>query len=348
MKIVLNNVTKVKDGEFLTFIDGKKLLEMWKSKEITYLPEIQRGSIIKHSKNGDIESPVYSAANVKKIYNTMLTGNYYADMITLNVLEEEGNKVEFENYTLKIEANQINVSDGHHRLKALELLDKSHQIDETTITPEDIKFALKVTCLDIPKAQQQFYQFSQGLKISSSRAEYFNHTEMSNELVKKLMSDGNALNGKVEVVKNNIQKKDTKNLVTFATLVNAIEKTLIIENNSEFNKWFEFLNEYFNELFMLIPELSDYEIRTKSKEYSLVGENFMFYGYIVIAKLLIGNEDWKAKLPLILKLDLNKDSDIWFANVTKKLNNGGYGIINNNQSRQALINRVEKEFNKLM
>jgi hypothetical protein len=30
-------------------------------------------------------------------------------------------------------------------------------------------------------AQKQFHQFSQGLKISSSRAEYFNSTDRSNE-----------------------------------------------------------------------------------------------------------------------------------------------------------------------
>lgn len=130
--------------------------------------------------------------------------------------------------------------------------------------------------------------------------------------------------------------------------MNAIELNLVLEDYTEVEDWFNFLDEFFKKLIVLIPELNDYGIRSVSNETSLMGDNFMFYGYLTIAKILSSYKDWEQRLPLVLKLDVNKDSSIWFGKVTKKLKNEGYGIINNTQSRQAFINRIEKEFKKLM
>jgi hypothetical protein len=50
----------------------------------------------------------------------------------------------------------------------------------------ELKFPVKITNYDVQTAQQQFHQFSQGLKISSSRAEYFNQTGLATYRCKRI------------------------------------------------------------------------------------------------------------------------------------------------------------------
>lgn len=218
MQTTLDNVIKVNETEFLTEMDGKKLLSMWKNKEIAYSPEIQRGMTIRQSKNDKSEKvPVFSVSNVKKIYSAMASGAYFTDMISLNVMYDMDNSFNYDSGTLTVIADCFDVSDGQHRLRALELLEKSNEEGKTSVDLESLKFAVKISHLSIEKAQQQFYQFSQGLKISSSRAEYFNHTDLPNLLVKRLIDKDMALEGIVEIVKNSIPKKRTSRIVCYAS-----------------------------------------------------------------------------------------------------------------------------------
>lgn len=347
-KAVFKPVMQLGESEYMTYMNGRQLLQLWLDNVIEYVPEIQRGSKVKVDRNkNELEVPVFSTANIKKIYENMIKGNYFTDLITLNIMKDGKEKVKFKGDTLTVEKGTIAISDGQHRIRALEAIKESNDALATAFNLESLVFPVKITVYDIATAQQQFYQFSQGLKISSSRAEYFNSKGLSNRLVKKLMQKGKALHDKVEVVRNTISKRDTKHVVSFATLVNAIDMVYVIDTEEEMNKLAEYLDEFFKELFDLIPEFHDYELRTASKENSLIAENFMFYGYIEISKILYGLPDWKEKMPLILQLDFNKSSELWFGKVTKQ-GKKGYTIINSNDSRRAMINRINKEFTRLL
>jgi hypothetical protein len=71
----LKELTQVGEKEYQTVIDGQELAEMWRDGVITYNPEIQRGTKVKRGKdNTETEVAVYSKANVKKIYESMLSG----------------------------------------------------------------------------------------------------------------------------------------------------------------------------------------------------------------------------------------------------------------------------------
>ena len=212
----------------------------------------------------------------------------------------------------------------------------------------ELKFPVKITNYDVQTAQQQFHQFSQGLKISSSRAEYFNQTGLANIVVRELMKSSD-LAGRVEVVRNSISKNDERHIVTFATLVNAIEIVYKdLETRVQALELSKYLAEFFNELINLMPELHNYEKRAKSKETSLIGENFMFYGYVAISKVLREKENWKEYLPLVNELDLSKSSKQWYGDVIKRGKERGYTIVNNNESRKTFTNKIEKMFKKLL
>lgn len=349
IKVTLNNVLRISGNEYLTEMKAEYLLKMWANEEIKYVPEIQRGSVTKYDKKDNkTEVPVYSKSNINKIYNAMVSGNYYSDMLTFNIDVDNDNEIKYNNGDLEISADCLEISDGYHRIRALEKVKESNDAGITNIDLDNFKFPIKITYLDTGKAQQQFYQFSQGLKISSSRSEFFNSVDLANILVKRLMEHDKALDGLVETVKNNIAKSDKQHLVTFATLVNAIKSSITLDDMNEVDKWEAFLNEYFKELIELVPELNDANLRLQSKESSFVGENFMFYGYAEIAKILFDHSNWKDKLSLILKLDLNKGAKIWYGKVTKELKDGKFGIVNNNESRNTFRNKINKEFNKLL
>ena len=72
---VFRDVNQIGEKEYQTIIDGQELAEMWRDGIITYNPEIQRGSKVKRGKNNtETEVAVFSKANVKKIYTSMLSG----------------------------------------------------------------------------------------------------------------------------------------------------------------------------------------------------------------------------------------------------------------------------------
>lgn len=346
---VFKNVNQIGEREYQAIIDGQELAEMWKDGVITYNPEIQRGVKIKRGKdNTETEVAVYSKANVKKIYASMLSGQYFTDMITLNILADGNEKVELDDEGNLTVDGEINIADGQHRIRALAMILEGNEKGDTAFDLSELKFPVKITHYDVQTAQQQFHQFSQGLKISSSRAEYFNQTGLANIVVRELMKNSD-LAGRVEVVRNSIPKKDEKHIVTFATLVNAIQ--LVYEDvgtRVQAMELSKYLGEFFNELINLIPELHNYEKRAQSKEISLTGENFMFYGYVAISKVIREKENWKEYLPLVNELDLSKGSKQWYGDVIKRGKGRGYTIVNNNESRKTFTNKIEKMFKKLL
>ena len=346
---VFKNVNQIGEREYQAIIDGQELAEMWRDEVITYNPEIQRGTKVKRGKgNIETEVAVYSKANVKKIYTSMLSGQYFTDMITLNILADGNEKIELDDEGNLNVDGEVNISDGQHRIRALATILEGNEKGDLAFDLSELKFPVKITNYDIQTAQQQFHQFSLGLKISSSRAEYFNQTGLANIVVRELMKNSD-LAGRVEVVRNSIPKKDERHIVTFATLVNAIEIVYKdLETRVQAMELSKYLAEFFNELINLIPELYNFEKRAQSKETSLIGENFMFYGYVAISKVLRDKENWKEYLPLINELDLLKSSKIWYGEVIKGGKERGYSIINTSESREKFKNKIERMFKKLL
>lgn len=122
----------------------------------------------------------------------------------------------------------------------------------------------------------------------------------------------------MEVVKNMISKKKPRNIVTFATIVNAIDLVYgDLQSNEQVLQLGDYLSEFFNKILNAIPELTNFEKRQESKVNSLIAENFMFYRYIAISKILREKENWKELVPVMKQLDLEKGSKLWHGKVIK-------------------------------
>lgn len=359
-EFIFKNTEKLGNNGYMTFIDGERLLHYWEKEQIAYIPEIQRGlKTITNEQGESVEVPVFSQANVNKIKDIMLKESYYVSQITLNLLKKDSKlKYNEETRELKITKGVLAILDGQHRLRALkQLKEENSEFDLSTII-----FPVKITNYEEEKAQEQFYQFTLGSKISSSRGEYFNNKDYSNKIVKDLFKNS-ILSDKIETVKNIISRQESNKIVSFATLKNSIQinfNTNKIDNDKESTEIYNFLKEFFEQLFITIPEFENYEDRLQLKEQqSLKCENFAFYGYLAIAEYLEDKENWKELLTKVNEIDFSKNSPLWASQVTKKnvikrksKNNKQqevkYTIINNSQSRREMGVIMLKAFKKIL
>lgn len=348
--IQFNNVHKLNEKEYMTFLSGEDLLSSWVENNIEYIPEIQRGIVTTQNKSGEnIEKPVFSYANVKKIKKHIEDNTFYVNQITLNILDETEIAYDDDNKVLSVEDGIIALLDGQHRIRALEEIQKQNEKDDDYfVNLKDLVFPVKITNYSKEKAQEQFYQFTLGSKISSSRIEFFNNKDYSNKITKELYNDS-ILKDKIETVKNNITKKEKDNIVSFATLKNAIEthfNTNSFVSDHEYENTSEFLKEFFEELFFLVPEFNDYEERMNLKaENNFKCENVTFYGYLAVAKYLETKENWKELLANINEINFDKTQEPWISSVIKpNQDRTTYSIVNNNQSRKDIANIMLKLF----
>lgn len=345
--LILHQVQSIGSNRFITAVSANQIGDWWEKQVISYNPLIQRGEKEVVEKDGTItKEPIFSKANVKRIAEKIMDGSYHTDTIVLNILKTGEEELVYQNGTLMVQNGEINILDGQHRLHAINLV--REYIDTGEIANIDLDaliFPLQIENLDIDEAQDAFSQFSRGLKISSSRAEFFNNKDIENRLLKELL-EKSALQGRVETVKNSILKSEKEKIVTFATLVNAFRMSFpSIDNQNEYEEVLQYLTEYFHELFTIIPELTDYDSRSASKEYSLVAENFTFYGYLRIASYLYQMPDWKEKMAALAKIEYRKEAKPWYGRVTRK-GKKGFSITNNNDTRNYFVKRFEKEFIK--
>lgn len=73
-------------------------------------------------------------------------------------------------------------------------------------------------------------------------------------------------------------------------------------------------------------------------------ENFMFYGYLELAKYLFirKNKNWKEMLRKVKSIDMHKSAKHWSEVV--RVTDNGISIINNTSSRRSLRKAYENEF----
>lgn len=362
------NALKLSDKEFNVVINAYHLAEMWVNGTIKYVEDIQRGVKETIDEEGNIvKEPIINKANVKTITNKILEGNYYLDQITLNILAEEGkqkSKVKYSKTSseLIVESGICALLDGNHRMTSLVELYRSG--DEDAINAlKSISFPVKISILNKEDAQEQFYQFTLGSKISSSRKEYFNNKDNANKITKYLYQNS-VLTGMIENTKNAIAKNDEIHVVSYATLKNAIELAFDVDTltSEEVDSLEKYLAEFFEELFTVIPEFKSFEGRKELREQNLLTcENFTFYGYIGIAQWLHEKEGWKDLLKLVKDIDFDKTNEFWEDQhiIKKSLAKQGkikkskekvykYTILNTNNSRSSMRKATLERFKKLV
>lgn len=347
-------IVKLKDNEWGTFLDAESIAKMWLSRELIFFPETQRGLTIKRNSRGEIEEKAVSdAKKIKTIQSKIVNDDYSIDTITINLLWDNNNKVEFKDGKLYVNALMC-LLDGQHRVKSLALIHQSNlMIGEGEEGFKDLKsivFPIKISNKDKNDASSEFYQYTLNLRISKSLAESFNKKDAINRIVTGLNRSG-VLANKIDTTKTTISSANSYHIYTFATLVEAIRSSFgEIEDEEMEKNVLEFLQVFFKELISIFPELINEESRPLSKKHSLICENFAAYGYMEIAQLLYysrGDKKWIEKLHKLRNINFNKLEDgdinkIWRGFLQPTEN--GAKIINNKSTRQSFKRAIKEQY----
>lgn len=346
-------VNQLKENEWLTSINAYELARLWESEQLVYYPETQRGVINKKGRNGkkDKDVPIRSEANIKAIQGLIMRGKYFPDTLTLNILSED-NGVLYDAATseLDIKDGLLCILDGYHRIKAIHniyLYTQEFDFDLTKII-----FPVKITNYDREEAKRQFRQYSLGMKINSSRSESFNLDDAVSNIVRELNFHG-ALEGLINDKTNSITEDNKEHIVAFTTLTQAIRDAFKkIDSEKDEEEILAFLQEYFEELMLLFPQMRTYEGRRESKDYELVCENFFFYVWISFAKKLYDNVvrfqernkiyNWKKEMSYLTKVDFGRECTTW-SDITKDSATKGRVIVHTKANRQIAYEELLSE-----
>lgn len=347
-----HDVHRLNDKEYSLVLSAYQIAELWYSDEnlLSYFVPTQRGVKQSRTTKGNSKvTPIISNSNVKEMVELITNDKFYTSQLTFNVLDEGKKCLEYNNGTLRI-TKGLNILDGMHRITSIYKVYLHSLIlgEDSDLTQKlkDLKFPVKITHYDLNSAQIMFSQFAKGLKLSTSKVESFDMSKASNRIVDKL-NKHSVLKGMVDVNKTSITKTDTIHIVTFATLNEAVKNSFgVIQNEKEEREIYEFLELFFYELMLLFPEMQEAESRTESKEYSLLCENMMFYGYLTIAEILYLKrfKDWKTELYNLDKVPFEKDNEIWQPIV--RINNDKISLVNNKNTRNILCKIIKEQFYK--
>lgn len=354
-----NNITKLKDKEYMTVLNGEELAELWLDEKLVYYPQTQRGvKLVKQRVTGKRKKPeikevaVYNNKNVQEIRSLIVRGKYYPDQITLNLLSNVDNEIEYNEETSELTmSGMLCILDGQHRIKALSLVKQENDLlgVKNQANIKDLKFPVKITNYDEEEAQFQFYQFTKGMAISKSKAESFNKENAVNRIVNELNFEG-ILKDRIDVNNTTVSKNDKKHITTFSTMVSAIKMSYgEIKNEKEEAEILSFLKYFFKELFKIYPEILDFEERNTSNRYNLICENFTMYGYIEISKFLypLRDKKWIPTLEKVQDINFNKYDDngeinpLW-EEILRPAKNG-VTIINNASTRALFRNKIREQ-----
>lgn len=355
--MIFSNVDKLNDEEYSLVLNGYELAIMWDEQKIHFYGDIQRGLKPKKiNKAGDIKYvPICSDKNIKEIYDLIVSKDenkkFFTSQLTLTVIKTGNEHIKYneENRSLIVTGTPL-ILDGNHRIRALhkvyltaKVLDDKYFIDKL----KDLKFPIKFTNYDTTTAKIVFNQFAKGLKISTSKAESFDMTKASNRIVDKLNKQS-ILKDKIDTNKTVISKSDSQHIYTFASVNEAIKNSFgVIQNEKEENEIYDFLVLFFKELVAMFPEIMDYELRTVSKEYSLVCENMMIYGYLALAENLYlkrYSDKWREEFKFIEKMDFDKESEVWQPIVRN--HDDKVSLVNNKQTRSIMRKIIKEQFYK--
>jgi hypothetical protein len=293
-------------NSWTTKIHIKVLVEMYKSRLLHWNPESQREATLRIVNGNMIEQATIYMENVNEMKNLLKRGELESTQLTFNasVGTADGDEEVTYNdatYKLIIHNCKLDTIDGMHRIKAAELaLAEKPDID--------FWFDLKILNLTVDRAAKYLAQISKGNRISETKRK-----SMSKESYEILIIDD--LKNKSELG-DRISKKEgltssRKELVTYNTLLSAIESNFNIGKKSVMYETSEYLIEFFDVLIGSYEEEFTTNYPESKKETMLV-ENNMFYGYILLAsKMMANNIEARKVRKYINKIDFSKTNEEW-------------------------------------
>lgn len=305
--IEIENASFLANDTYSVTLNIQTINKLLNSGILYYDAELQRETQKVRRYGIVIEQPKLIQKNVDEITEHLLEGSLAVTTLWFNAMPKtaiSGNELEFnpKKRTLTItNGTRIAIGDGFHRITGIQ--------NALTINPDiQFNFMIILTNHAKKKAQTIQAQMSKGTPISKVRVESLEGSRLADTVVQTLKEESD-LQGKVS--DNPKPVLSHNELVSYNVLASTIDSEFNITTRIEAEDVGEYLVEVFNNLLGRMPEeflLNTQEVSKKS----LINANFVFIGYVTLAKRMYENNIKPRKIvDLIKQIDFSRDNPLW-------------------------------------
>lgn len=329
--ITLSNVTVVGNGAYMATVDIQTIDKLLSNGLLDYNYDLQREATYRRVKNEIKKEPTLVMSNVKEITSHLLEGTLVPTVLVWNAAvrsSSTGTELVYNSNTLELTIEKdtaLFIVDGWHRCKSSQ--------NALQINPDlHFNFAVLITNYSTKKAQQYQAQLAKATPISKVRIQELEANRLSDAVVQQLKEESD-LEGRISQTER-IHSLN-KELVSYNVLSNTIEEEFTLNSRLDAADVGDFLVDYFNILLGSYPDefLKNIE---ETRKTSLINNNNMFIGYIVLARRMFESDIKPKNIRKIIKgIDFSKSNELWrdLGILDDKLN-----IADTNNARKAIRN----------
>jgi hypothetical protein len=303
--ISITNAQIVGNSAYMVTLDIKTIDKLIDNQLLYYDFNLQREGKYVKRKNEVVITPTLNPNNVKEITQHLLEGTLVPTVLVFNAqtrTAESGTELIFDSnkMTLTItKGTRLAIVDGYHRCTASR--------NALQVNPElNFNFAILITNYNTKRAQQYQAQLAKATPISTTRIKELEANRLSDTVVQQLKTESD-LKGRISQT-NRIHSLN-KELVTYNVLSDTIEEEFKMDTMSDAADVGDFLTEYFNFLIGVYPDEFINKIE-ETREESLINDNNMFVGYIVLARRMFEEGMKPRDIRKIIK-DIDFSRDVW-------------------------------------
>jgi hypothetical protein len=299
--------TIVGNSAYIVAMDIQVIDKLIRSQNLHYNYDLQREATYKKQKDVVTIHPTLNKKNVEEITQHLLEGTLVPTVLVFNAAtrsSESGSELVYDPKKMELtitKGTKLDIVDGYHRCVSSQ--------QALQINPElHFNFAVLITNFSTRSAQQYQAQLAKATPISSTRIMELEANRLADTVVQRLKSESE-LQGRISQT-NRIHSLN-KELVTYNVLADTIEEQFDIKTRSDAEDVADYLIEFFNFLLGAYPDEFLNNIN-KTRENSLINDNNMFIGYIVLARRMFEAEIKPREIRKIIKnIDFNKQNSVW-------------------------------------
>lgn len=306
LPLTFEEVIEIDYDQYVTKVDVKTLAQM-SSLLLNYNFDIQRESKRKIIGGETIQEATLVMENVEEMKNHLKRDTLETTNIVINAsagTSHKGNELAYDPETKRLTINEgtvLDIVDGYHRCKASELA-----VNEDP----NIEFSFIVLILNYTDDQAMKYQgqLAKATPIAKPRQKQLAESRHADAIVNTLNTRSELAN---RISLNPRPSSKHKELVSYDLMADTINKEFSLDRVFEVQLISKYLVKFFDVLIGYYEEQFTNNLLQNRKE-SLMTDNNMFVGYLILAKRMYeANKDSIDLIGYIDKIDFSKDNQLW-------------------------------------
>lgn len=292
--IVFDDVRQITPDIWTVAIPVQLIAKLGRSNMLNYEFETQREAKTIKTDDGIILTPTVNSQSIVEIKNEIIEGTLIPTILTFNIPLKESENFKYDKNLNKwiLLSGKLNIIDGYHRYLGIGAALREKDIE--------LNFEIRLTNFDTDKAKKFIVQEDKRNPISKEYIKSIDDTDLSTQLINRLNQNSKSeLKGKITT--DNSTTTSGLSLVSFDIMYQTIKKLWKLVTIDDSDALFEYLRMFFNKLVGLYPE----ELKTQIQMYKKVNhinDERMFVVYLLLAKRLENNENWRTELEGIMKI----------------------------------------------